>query len=99
MSAWPSGRLSKAASAPSGDHRGVPVRAPPIRESWKDARPDESLTQISLLPDQLERNAMRPPSGEMDGLESYCVEEITFRGADRPVRSNRQMLVSSKNWA
>ena len=23
---------------------------------------------------------MRPPSGEMDGLESYCVEEITFFG-------------------
>src|SRR4051812_14391422 len=99
MSACPSGRLSNATSLPSGDHLGVPVRAPPTRESWNEARPSASLAQISLLPERFERNAMCAPSGEMLGLESYCVDEITFFGAARPVRSKRQMLVSSKTCA
>src|SRR5689334_6884175 len=99
MSAWPSGRLSNAIRLPSGDQRGVPVNAPPTCVSCHAARPSASLSQISFDPDRLERNTILSPSGEMEGLESYCVDEITFFGGAPDARSNRQMLVSSKNCA
>src|SRR6476659_6024025 len=97
MSGCPSGRLSNAMRVPSGDQRGVPVSVPPKRVNWTGSRPSESVTQISLLPERLERKAICVPSGEYCGLESYCVEETIFLGGLRPVRSKRQILVSSKN--
>ena len=59
----------------------MPVSVPPKRVNWTGTRPSESLTQISLLPERLERNAMRDPSGEYCGLESYWVEETIFLGS------------------
>jgi len=79
---------------PSGDHRGVPVSGPPYLVSCTGVRPLLSLTQISLLPVLLERNATRLPSGEYCGLESYCVDEITFTGGCFPSESICQMLAS-----
>ena len=67
MSGCPSGRLSNAICPPSGDQRGVPVKVPPNRVNCTGTRPSASLTQISLLPERLERNAMRDPSGEYEG--------------------------------
>src|SRR5262249_53437758 len=99
MSGCPSGRLSKAICVPSGDQRGVPVRVPPKWVNWEGERPSESQIQISLLPERLERKAIRLLSGEYCGLESYWVEATIFLGCSRPSRSKRQMLVSSKNCA
>src|SRR3954464_7912984 len=62
-------------------------------------RPSEPPSQISLEPERLERKARRVPSGEMSGLESYWVDEISLRGASRRARSKRQTLVSSKSCA
>src|SRR5215831_14765954 len=96
MSAWPSGRVSYAMFIPSGDQRGVPVNGPPYLVSCTGMRPLLSLTQISLLPERLERKATRPPSGEYCGLESYCVDEITFTGSCFSPIAIRQIFASWK---
>src|SRR5438477_10906919 len=99
MSACASGLVSNAIFIPSGDQRGVPVSGPPYFVSCTGIRPLLSLTQISLLPDRLERNATRLPSGEYCGLESYCVDEVTLTGDSFPSDSTRQIFASSKVWA
>lgn len=53
-----------------------------------------SETQISLLPDRLDSNAIRFPSGEMLGAVCSRDEAMTFRAcACGSAKSRRQMFV------
>src|SRR4029453_7374716 len=101
MSAFPPMRGSNAISLPSGDQRGVPASGPPNRVSGTELRPARSHTQISQLPERLEENAIRLPSGEYCGLSSWSVEVISGLGLPalfpEAGSSMRQKFVSNRN--
>jgi hypothetical protein len=63
--------------------------------------PSRSVVQISQLPERLDGNATRRPSGESCGVESFLVEEIATAGGEEARApgagtSTRQILVSWK---
>ena len=93
---------SKAICRPSGDQRGVPVVGPPMFVNRIGFRPSRSETQISAVPERLEPNTIRSPSGEYCGLESLAVEAINRVGAGCcpavPGTSTRQIFGSNDVW-
>src|SRR4030095_14491788 len=81
----------------SGAQRGVPTSGPFIEVNWMAFIPSESLTQISLLPERAEVNAMRLLSGEYCGPKSCRVEDIILVATGGLVEGEigiRQMFVS-----
>src|SRR5215470_4087893 len=83
MSALPSGRQSNTTCLPSGDQLGDPASGPRNEVRRIGFSPSLSQTQISSLPERLETNAIRLPSGEKRGLASRAVETINLaRGCD-----------------
>ncbi len=93
---------SKAICRPSGDQRGSPVTGPPMFVNRIGFRPSRSDTQISPVPERLEPNTIRSPSGEYCGLESVAVEAINRVGAGCcpavPGTSMRQIFLSDDVW-
>src|SRR6478672_11814504 len=82
MSVWPAAAESKTNDLPSGDQRGVPERNEPLklvtcRQCW----PSLAQVQISRVPDRLDANAIRLPSGEYCAKRSCAEESVSLRGA------------------
>src|SRR5215510_10952368 len=76
MSALPSGRQSNTICLPSGDQLGDPASGPRNEVRRMGFSPSPPQTHISSLPERLETNAIRLPSGEYRGLASRAVETI-----------------------
>src|SRR5690242_17735351 len=65
---------------PSGDQVAQALVPRPIDVNCREFEPSLSHVQISRLPDRLEQNAIRRPSGEGWGFISSRVDEITNSG-------------------
>ncbi len=83
---------------PSGDQRGVSMRAPSKDVSFVAVPPSRPVTQTSGLPDRVETNATRLPSGETEGSKFHSSFDSVRRiaaPAPAPGRTGtRQRLTS-----
>src|SRR5690349_1231483 len=88
----------KAMDLPSGDQVAQALVPRPIEVNCREFEPSLSQVQISRLPDRLEQNAIRRPSGEGCGFISSRVDEITNSGGRvifRPLTPTRHVLVGN----
>src|SRR5262245_1298111 len=94
---FPSKYPSKTRCSPSGDQRGGPISGPPKEVICTAFEPLRSLSQISRLPERLDKNEILFPSGENWGPDSPRVEAIQalpLAAPSGPGTSIRQMLES-----
>src|ERR1700679_4243484 len=95
MADAPVKRESNATRRPSAHQLGAPVSGPSKEVTLTGLRPSASASQISELPDRVDSNAMRAPSGEYVGTSCVRVDEIRFSVAlIGAVRSARDMSIT-----